>query len=98
LRLLPGPRHPAVDDPTPDGARHNIHRHYDLSNDLFALFLDDTMTYSAALFAPGAAGQPIAASSLLAEAQGRKIDRLLDRAGVGPGTRLLEIGTGRGGR
>ncbi|HXP56961.1 MAG TPA: cyclopropane-fatty-acyl-phospholipid synthase family protein [Streptosporangiaceae bacterium] len=96
LRRLAVRRHPATDDPTPDGARQNIHRHYDLSNDLFALFLDDTMTYSAALFATGAAGQPIAASSLLAEAQGRKIDRLLDRAGVGPGTRLLEIGTGWG--
>ena len=33
---------------TPDGARQNIHRHYDLSNDLFALFLDETMTYSSA--------------------------------------------------
>jgi cyclopropane-fatty-acyl-phospholipid synthase len=96
LRRLAVRPHPATDDPTPDGARQNIHRHYDLSNELFALFLDDSMTYSAALFARGPAGQPIATSSLLAEAQRRKIDRLLDRAGAGPGTRLLEIGTGWG--
>jgi cyclopropane-fatty-acyl-phospholipid synthase len=96
LRRLAVRPHPTADDPTPDGARQNIHRHYDLSNELFALFLDETMTYSAALFTRGPDGQPIAASSLLTEAQRRKIDRLLDRAGVGPGTRLLEIGTGWG--
>jgi cyclopropane-fatty-acyl-phospholipid synthase len=96
LRRLAVRRHPAGDDPTPDGARHNIHRHYDLSNELFALFLDDTMTYSAALFGTGPDGAPLAADHLLAQAQRRKIDRLLDRAGVGPGTRLLEIGTGWG--
>ncbi len=39
---------------------------------------------------------PIATDGLLTQAQYRKIDRLLDRAGVGPGTRLLEIGTGWG--
>jgi hypothetical protein len=47
---------------TPQGARENIHRHYDLSNDLFALFLDETVTYSSALFdalpARRGAGQP----------------------------------------
>lgn len=87
---------PRADDPTPDGARRNIHHHYDLSNDLFALFLDETMTYSSGLFAAGADGRPVAAEHLLAGAQRRKIDRLLDRAAVGPGTRLLEIGTGWG--
>ncbi|WP_329366733.1 cyclopropane-fatty-acyl-phospholipid synthase family protein [Streptomyces sp. NBC_00669] len=76
---------------TPDGARDNIRRHYDLSNALFALFLDDTMTYSAGLFR----GFP-AEQATLAAAQHRKIDRLLDLAGVGEGTRLLEIGTGWG--
>jgi cyclopropane-fatty-acyl-phospholipid synthase len=96
LRRLGVRGHPAGDEPTPDGARHNIHRHYDLSNDLFALFLDETMTYSSALFPAGADGLPRAAGHLLAEAQRRKIDALLDRAGVGPGTRLLEIGTGWG--
>src|SRR6202012_431972 len=67
-----------------------------LSNELFALFLDDTMTYSAALFGTGPDGTPIAADGLLTQAQHRKIDRLLDRAHVGPGSRLLEIGTGWG--
>jgi cyclopropane-fatty-acyl-phospholipid synthase len=96
LRRVAVRRQPATDDPTPDGARQNIHRHYDLSNELFALFLDDTMTYSAALFGAGPDGAPIATDGLLTQAQYRKIDQLLDRAGVGPGTRLLEIGTGWG--
>jgi cyclopropane-fatty-acyl-phospholipid synthase len=81
---------------TADGARRNVQRHYDLSNDLFALFLDDTMTYSSALFSSDDAGRPIANAALLAEAQQRKIDRVLDLARVGQGTRLLEIGTGWG--
>ena len=63
----------------------------DLSNDLFGEFLDETMTYSSALFDRLPASWPD-----LAEAQRHKIDRLLDAAGVGPGTRLLEIGTGWG--
>jgi cyclopropane-fatty-acyl-phospholipid synthase len=96
LRRIAVRRQPAADDPTPDGARQNIHRHYDLSNELFSLFLDDTMTYSAALFGTGPDGAPIATDGLLIQAQHRKIDQLLDRAGVGPGTRLLEIGTGWG--
>jgi cyclopropane-fatty-acyl-phospholipid synthase len=70
------------------GARRNISLHYDLSNELFELFLDQTMTYSSALFE--SSDEP------LDVAQGRKTDRLLDDVGVGPGTRLLEIGTGWG--
>lgn len=91
LRALWAPRHPHEERNTPDGSRANISRHYDLSNDLFALFLDDTLTYSSALFR----GFP-ANWDLLAAAQHRKIDRLLDLADVGEGTRLLEIGTGWG--
>ncbi|MGW4562093.1 class I SAM-dependent methyltransferase [Streptomyces sp. NPDC004561] len=91
LRRLWAPRQPHGERNTPDGSRANISRHYDLSNDLFALFLDDTLSYSAALFR----GFP-ASRDLLAAAQHRKIDRLLDLAGVGEGTRLLEIGTGWG--
>jgi cyclopropane-fatty-acyl-phospholipid synthase len=72
-------------------ARRDVAAHYDLSNDLFAEFLDETMTYSSAFFAKLPASWPD-----LAEAQRRKIDRLLDEAGVGPDTRLLEIGTGWG--
>ncbi|MFI6701501.1 class I SAM-dependent methyltransferase [Streptomyces sp. NPDC050509] len=91
LRAAWAPRQPAAQRNTPEGSRDNISRHYDLSNDLFALFLDETLSYSSALFR----GFP-ADRSLLAAAQHRKIDRLLDEAGVGPGTSLLEIGTGWG--
>lgn len=91
LRGLWALRRPDVQRNTPTGARDNISRHYDLSNELFALFLDDTLSYSAALFR----GFP-ATWDLLPAAQHRKIDRLLDLAEVGPGTRLLEIGTGWG--
>jgi len=91
LRTLAVRRQPHGDLQTVTGARRNIGRHYDLSNDLFALFLDETMTYSSAIFA-----DPEDATESLAEAQRRKIDRLLDRAGVGRGCRLLEIGTGWG--
>ena len=78
-------------------SNRNIEAHYDLSNDMFREFLDETMTYSSALFdrsglEPGA--DP--AWDSLAEAQRRKIDRLLDLTKVGAGTRVLEIGTGWG--
>ncbi|MFE2478024.1 class I SAM-dependent methyltransferase [Streptomyces sp. NPDC059389] len=84
-------RRPASDLNTVDGARRNIHRHYDLSNELFSTFLDPTLTYSSAVFA----SLPAATADLPA-AQHRKIDRLLDLAGTGPGSSLLEIGTGWG--
>jgi cyclopropane-fatty-acyl-phospholipid synthase len=85
-------RQPGHHDNTIEGARDNIHQHYDLSNELFRLFLDETMTYSSAVFA----GDPHNSADTLAQAQRRKIDRLLDCAGVGAGTRMLEIGTGWG--
>jgi cyclopropane-fatty-acyl-phospholipid synthase len=72
-------------------ARRNVSDHYDLSNALFAAFLDETLTYSSALFDTLPATQ-----AELADAQRRKIDRLLDVARVGSGTRVLEIGTGWG--
>jgi cyclopropane-fatty-acyl-phospholipid synthase len=78
---------PEQDRNTLDGARSNIHRHYDLSNELFELFLDESMTYSSAWFGPG---------DDLHTAQLRKIDGILDYAGVGPGTEVLEIGSGWG--
>jgi cyclopropane-fatty-acyl-phospholipid synthase len=87
LRRVYIPGRPADEDDTIDGARRNIQRHYDLSNDFFRLFLDASMTYSGALFEPG---------DSLEQAQHRKIDRLLDLTRTGPGTRLLEIGTGWG--
>jgi cyclopropane-fatty-acyl-phospholipid synthase len=85
-------RMPQAHDNTVDGARRNIRHHYDLSNDLFKTFLDETMTYSSALFN----GPPEQAREDLATAQRRKIDRLLDAAAVRTGTRVLEIGTGWG--
>lgn len=73
-------------------ARRNIEAHYDLSNEMFATFLDETLTYSSALFDPHHA----VADQSLSSAQLRKVDRILDLAGVREGTRLLEIGTGWG--
>jgi cyclopropane-fatty-acyl-phospholipid synthase len=96
LRRLYVHRQPAADRPSEQQARSNIQRHYDLSNDLFALFLDETMTYSSALFTEDASGAPIATVPALADAQRRKIDRLLDLARVRPFSRILEIGTGWG--
>jgi cyclopropane-fatty-acyl-phospholipid synthase len=88
-----------VDRPIPSGqrnslsgSRRNIEAHYDLSNDLFAAFLDRTMSYSSALFEES---HPFAEQDL-ARAQLRKVDAILDRAQVGAGTRVLEIGTGWG--
>lgn len=71
--------------------RRAVAEHYDLPSELFSEFLDETMTYSSALFDRLPASWPD-----LAEAQRQKIDRLLDAANVGPGTTLLEIGTGWG--
>nr|WP_143902027.1 cyclopropane-fatty-acyl-phospholipid synthase family protein [Tepidimonas thermarum] len=71
------------------GSRRNIHAHYDLGNAFYRLWLDETMTYSAAWF-EGDPGRD------LASAQRAKIARALRMAGVAPGTRLLEIGCGWG--
>lgn len=79
---------PPEEENTVDGARQNIRRHYDLSNELFKTFLDDTMTYSSALFDD--------MDKDLTRGQLRKIDSVLDYADVTEGTRLLEIGTGWG--
>jgi cyclopropane-fatty-acyl-phospholipid synthase len=87
LRRFHGPRAPGAERNTLEGSRRNIHRHYDLSNELFALFLDESMSYSSALFDT---------SRDFTTAQHRKIDRLLDATGVRAGSRVLEIGTGWG--
>ena len=60
-------------------SRENVHRHYDLSNDLFSLFLDESMMYSAAWFDPARPAES------LTDAQHRKIDGILDLAGVRAG-------------
>jgi cyclopropane-fatty-acyl-phospholipid synthase len=88
-----------VDQPLPGrtrntlaGSRHNVRAHYDLSNDLFATFLDQTMTYSSGLFDDAT---PYAEQTL-ESAQLRKLESILDLAGVAAGSRVLEIGTGWG--
>ncbi|MEO7634560.1 MAG: cyclopropane-fatty-acyl-phospholipid synthase family protein [Sphingomicrobium sp.] len=78
--------HAARDNKVPK-ARANIAAHYDLGNDFYAAWLDETMTYSSARFADGDG---------LDEAQHRKIELLLDRLALKPGDRLLEIGCGWG--
>jgi cyclopropane-fatty-acyl-phospholipid synthase len=93
LRPMLVPRRPAEDQGI-TGSRRNIERHYDLSEEMFAAFLDETMTYSCGLFADDAEGETAPGS--LAQAQRRKIGAILDLAGVAAGTRLLEIGTGWG--
>ena len=69
--------------------RDDIAAHYDLGNDFFELFLDETMTYSCAVF-------PTASTSL-ADASRHKYDLLIDKLGLTAEHHLLEIGTGWGG-
>ncbi|HET6849231.1 MAG TPA: cyclopropane-fatty-acyl-phospholipid synthase family protein [Gaiellales bacterium] len=88
LRALYEPSRPAREANTEAGARRNIQRHYDLSNDLFALFLDETMTYSCAVFEPG---------DTLADAQRRKYRAIAEMAALERDHHVLEIGTGWGG-
>jgi cyclopropane-fatty-acyl-phospholipid synthase len=109
LRAVVVPRTPRRHRNTRRNTRDNIAHHYDLSNDLFQLFLDPSLSYSSALFASdvvecgdhrrateaGSGAGELEEQDLL-EAQTRKVDRLLDQAGVGEGTRVLEIGTGWG--
>jgi cyclopropane-fatty-acyl-phospholipid synthase len=70
------------------GARRNVAYHYDLGNDFYAAWLDETLTYSSAMFDP--ANEP------LADAQRRKLGAILDRTDTKPGDRILEIGCGWG--
>jgi cyclopropane-fatty-acyl-phospholipid synthase len=74
---------------TQRGSRKNIQAHYDLGNDFYGLWLDETWSYSSALFGGDA-------TRTLAQAQHAKIDRALDQARVQAGSRVLEIGCGWG--
>ena len=78
-----------VHAPTIRRSRRQIAAHYDLGNDLFATFLDETMMYSAAYF-------PSPEATLL-EASLAKLDRVCSKLDLGPEDHLLEIGTGWGG-
>lgn len=82
-RLLDRARHNTL-----TGSQRNIRKHYDLSNDFFALFLDETMTYSAALHSePG---------ETLEAAQRSKLHHLIDKARISRDHHVLEIGFGWG--
>ncbi|WP_421360387.1 class I SAM-dependent methyltransferase [Agrobacterium rosae] len=71
------------------GSRRNISFHYDLGNRFYSTWLDETMTYSSALFqTPGQS---------LADAQNAKYDRIVEQLKIGPDDHVLEIGCGWGG-
>ncbi len=74
---------------TRSGARRNIHEHYDLGNDFFKLFLDDTMLYSSAVFEEK--------NMSLKEASTAKMERICRKLNLKSSDHLLEIGTGWGG-
>jgi cyclopropane-fatty-acyl-phospholipid synthase len=79
----------------PKGRRHSkerdakvVRHHYDVSNDFFKLFLDDSMTYSCAVFSRGA--------STLEEAQHAKLDLVCKKLALKEGERILDVGCGWG--
>ena len=69
-------------------SRRHISAHYDLGNDLFALYLDESMMYSSAVFP--------SPDATLAEAQLNRLERICQALELGPEDHLLEIGTGWG--
>jgi len=73
---------------TEEGSKENIRAHYDLSNDMFQLFLDPTMSYSSAYFK-----HP---EESLENAQINKVRMLINKANLKPDEHLLEIGSGWG--
>ena len=88
------PKVPAM-ELRPKGKRHSILRdkravthHYNLSNDYFALFLDESMTYSCAIWSRGA--------TTLEEAQRTKLDLVCTKLGLQAGERVLDVGCGWG--
>ena len=74
---------------TSRGSRRNIAQHYDLGNEFFGLFLDETMAYSCGIFTSPAA--------TLHDAAIAKYDAVCAKLALRPGSRVLEIGTGWGG-
>ena len=74
---------------TKNRSKENIARHYDLGNDFFSLWLDETLTYSSAIFDKE--------TKNLSEAQNNKYQKLIDLIKPGNGDKVLEIGCGWGG-
>jgi len=74
---------------TKSRSKKNIAKHYDLGNEFFSLWLDDTLTYSSAIFNEH--------SQNLAEAQNNKYQKLIDLIKPNNGDKVLEIGCGWGG-
>ena len=74
---------------TKSRSKENIAKHYDLGNDFFSLWLDDTLTYSSAIFDDK--------SKNLSDAQNNKYQKLIDLIKPGTGDKVLEIGCGWGG-
>jgi cyclopropane-fatty-acyl-phospholipid synthase len=88
------PRRPAA-ELHPSGRRHSkerdaraVRHHYDVSNEFFSLFLDDSMTYSCAIFSRGA--------RTLEEAQEEKLETVCRKLALKEGERLLDVGCGWG--
>ncbi|MGW3386254.1 class I SAM-dependent methyltransferase [Streptomyces cinereoruber] len=93
----PPPKRPAG-RARPTGSLHSVARdragishHYDLSNDFYALLLDETMAYSCAYWT-----RPDDPAYTLADAQRDKLDLICRKLGLGPGGRLLDVGCGWG--
>jgi cyclopropane-fatty-acyl-phospholipid synthase len=71
------------------GSRKNIVAHYDLGNDFYRLFLDDTLTYSCGIFE--------SENSSMQDASLAKYERICRKLELGPGDDVIEIGSGWGG-
>jgi cyclopropane-fatty-acyl-phospholipid synthase len=92
--LTTPPRAPTA-ELSPRGKLHSkardaraVRHHYDVSNEFFSLFLDQSMTYSCAIFSPGAAS--------LEAAQGEKLDLVCRKLELAEGDRVLDVGSGWG--
>src|SRR3954469_17927987 len=79
---LSGPRH------TPERDARAVRHHYDVSNEFFALFLGESLTYSCAIFSRGA--------KTLEEAQETKLELVCTKLGLKEGQRVLDVGCGWG--
>ena len=74
---------------TKNRSKENIAKHYDLGNDFFSLWLDDTLTYSSGIFSES--------TKDLSDAQNNKYQKMIDLIKPSNGDRVLEIGCGWGG-